>query len=149
MGVVRLGQKWRISIQFGVCYSATELHIYWAKSNETFCNERIYIVVVHLGIGSVVRKAFKWNSRVCFVISQGTRSCDLKCHCTDWDVAGSVKLTLLVLSGWEPEFAFSSTLFSMFFFSKSFPLNQNRLNQVSIRVTVSLSIYNLNIRLGY
>ena len=36
-------------------YSATELQNYWAESNETFYNERIYIEVVHLGIGFVVR----------------------------------------------------------------------------------------------
>ena len=36
IGVVRLGQKWGISTQFGVYFSATELHIYWAESNETF-----------------------------------------------------------------------------------------------------------------
>ena len=35
--------------------------------------------------------------RKCFVISQGTRSCDLKCRCTDWDGGGlSDSLTLLV-----------------------------------------------------
>ena len=53
--VVRLGQNWGISTQFGVCYSATELHNYGAESNATFYNERIYIEVVHLGICFVVR----------------------------------------------------------------------------------------------
>ena len=36
-------------------YSATELQNFWAESNETFYNERIYIEVVHLGIGFVMR----------------------------------------------------------------------------------------------
>ena len=51
IGVVRLG----ISTQLGVYYSATELDNYGAESKETFYNERIYIKVVHLGIGFVVR----------------------------------------------------------------------------------------------
>ena len=41
-------------------YSATELQNYWAESYQTFYNERIYIEVVHLGIGFVVR--LKWGS---------------------------------------------------------------------------------------
>ena len=36
-------------------YSATDLQKYWAESNQTFYNERIYIEVVHLGICFVVR----------------------------------------------------------------------------------------------
>ena len=36
-------------------YSATELQNYWAESNQTFYNESIYIEVVHLGIGFVIR----------------------------------------------------------------------------------------------
>ena len=36
-------------------YSATELQNYWAESNQTFYNERIFIEIVHLGIGFVVR----------------------------------------------------------------------------------------------
>ena len=44
-----------ISTQFGVCYSATELYNYGTESNGTFYNIRIYIEVVHLGIGFVVR----------------------------------------------------------------------------------------------
>ena len=54
-GVVRLGQKRGISTQFGVCYFETDLHNYRAESNETFYNVRIYIEVVHLVLGFVVR----------------------------------------------------------------------------------------------
>ena len=36
-------------------YSATELPTDWAESNETFYNVRIYIEVMHLGIGLVMR----------------------------------------------------------------------------------------------
>ena len=57
------GDYWirvRPSVCLSVCpstffYSATELQNYWAESNETFYNERIYIKVVHLGIGFVMR----------------------------------------------------------------------------------------------
>ena len=35
-------------------YSGTELQHNWAETNETIYNERIYIEVVHLGIGFVV-----------------------------------------------------------------------------------------------
>ena len=41
------------TFQVGFC-SATELQNYWAESNDTFYYERIYIEVVHLGIGFVV-----------------------------------------------------------------------------------------------
>ena len=44
----------RLSVNF-FFYAATELQNYLAESNETFYNERIYIEVVHMGIGFVVR----------------------------------------------------------------------------------------------
>ena len=39
-------------------YAATELENYLAESNETFYNERIYIEIVDMGIGFVVRIKF-------------------------------------------------------------------------------------------
>ena len=60
---IRVRQSVCLSVRLSVClstfhvgfYSATELQNYWAESNQTFYNERIYIEVVHLGIGFVVR----------------------------------------------------------------------------------------------
>ena len=37
-------------------YSALDLPCYWAESNETLHSERIYIVVVHLGIGFIEQR---------------------------------------------------------------------------------------------
>ena len=51
---IRVRPSVRLStIQVGF-YSATELKNYWAELNQTFCYEKIYIEVVHLGIGFVV-----------------------------------------------------------------------------------------------
>ena len=55
LGSYDLVKMTNYNTQFGVYYSATELHIYWAELNETFNNERIYIEVVHLDIGFVMR----------------------------------------------------------------------------------------------
>ena len=59
-----------------ICFSATELHNYGAESNETFYDEGIYIKVVYLGIGFLVRTQL--------------RAYDLKCRCIDWDGGGLV-----------------------------------------------------------
>ena len=37
-------------------YSALDLPYYWEESNETLLSERIYIVVVHLGIGFIEQR---------------------------------------------------------------------------------------------
>ena len=46
-------EKFQHNLEFTI--SATELHNCVAESNETFYNERIYIEVMHLGIGFFVR----------------------------------------------------------------------------------------------
>ena len=40
----------------GLSYFAPELPCYWEESNETFPSERIYVKVVHLGIGFIERR---------------------------------------------------------------------------------------------
>ena len=40
----------------GLSYSALDLQYYWEESNETVHNGRIYIIVVHLGIGFIERQ---------------------------------------------------------------------------------------------
>ena len=37
----------------GLSYSALDLPHYWEESNETLHSKRVYIVVVHLGIGFI------------------------------------------------------------------------------------------------
>ena len=53
----------RLSLCLSVCqqfsytfYSALDLPHYWQESNETLDNGRIYIEVVHLGIGFIERR---------------------------------------------------------------------------------------------
>ena len=48
MGLIR---KLQFFVKIELSFSALDLLYYWEKSNETSYRERIYIVVVHLGIG--------------------------------------------------------------------------------------------------
>ena len=50
---VGLDRKSRFFFIMGLSYSALDLPYYWEESNETLHSERIYIVVVHLGIGFI------------------------------------------------------------------------------------------------
>ena len=56
-GSVRLSVCRAVCQQFSYTfYSALDLPQYWEESNETLDNGRIYIVVVHLGIGFIERR---------------------------------------------------------------------------------------------
>ena len=48
MGLIR---KLQFFVKIELSFSALDLPYYWEESNETSYRERIYIVVVHLGIG--------------------------------------------------------------------------------------------------
>ena len=53
---VGLDRKSRFFSIMGLSYSALDLPHYLEKSNETWHSERIYIAVVHLGIGFIEQR---------------------------------------------------------------------------------------------
>ena len=57
-GLLDPGPSVRLSVRLSVnnFYSALDLPYYWEESNETLHSERIFIVVVHLGIGFIEQR---------------------------------------------------------------------------------------------
>ena len=53
MGLIR---KLQFFVKIELCFSALDLLYYWEESNETLYKGRIYIVVVHVGIGFLARR---------------------------------------------------------------------------------------------
>ena len=53
MGLIR---KLQFFVKIELSFSALDLLYYWEESNETLYRGRIYIVVVHLGIGFLARR---------------------------------------------------------------------------------------------
>ena len=53
MGSIR---KLQFFVKIELSFSALDLLYYWEESNETLYRGRIYIVVVHLGIGFLARR---------------------------------------------------------------------------------------------
>ena len=53
MGLIR---KLQFFVKIELSFSALDLLCYWEESNETLYRGRIYIVVVHLGIGFLARR---------------------------------------------------------------------------------------------
>ena len=53
MGLIR---KLQFFVKIELSFSALDLLYYWEESNETLYRGRIYIVVVHVGIGFLARR---------------------------------------------------------------------------------------------
>ena len=53
MGLIR---KLQFFVKIEISFSAQDLLYYWEESNETLYRGRIYIVLVHLGIGFLARR---------------------------------------------------------------------------------------------
>ena len=62
-----LTQKLQFFVKIELSFSALDLLYFWEKSNETLYRGRIYIVVVHLGIGFLARR--KMSPRDLFAIA--------------------------------------------------------------------------------
>ena len=55
-GLLDPGLSVRLSTFSYTFYSALDLPYYWEESNETLHSKRVYIVVVHLGIGFIEQR---------------------------------------------------------------------------------------------
>ena len=85
MGLIR---KLQFFNKIELSFSALDLLYYWEESNETLYNGRIYIVVVHLGIGAAKNvpngtfSLFRARSPILlgYILSSG-----LKCTCMKFD----------------------------------------------------------------